>query len=267
MKTGSEGEERRVTGTEKWVLVAAICFTAASLALISYATWGLGINVPTCVPEAKAFDHGSITSLGNKNYEVHFLAKMWVFEPSRVRVPTGSTLDVYITSKDVTHGFQIVGTNVNLMGMPAVITNTRVHFEKPGLYAIVCHEYCGTGHQNMNGMIEVSNEATDISAEGLPSPEEGRKILDEKGCLACHSLDGSPGLGPTFKGLWGQIVEFTDGTTRKVDASFIKEVILHPEKFSVKGFQPVMPPLPLTDDEIQKIEDYLEGMRTNGTPK
>jgi len=266
MATDSVGKETRVNGPEKWVLVAATFFTTASLALIAYATWGLGINVPTCVPEAMAFDHGSITAHGNKSYEIHFLAKMWAFEPSRVRVPTGSTLDIYLTSKDVTHGFQIVGTNVNLMGMPAVIANARVHFDKPGLYAIVCHEYCGTGHQNMNGMIEVSDQATDISAEGLPSPEAARKLLEDNGCLACHSLDGSPGLGPTFKGLWGQTVELTDGTTRKVDASFTRDVILHPDNYPVKGFQPLMPVLPLTEDQIGLIEDFLKGMSTNGTP-
>ncbi|MGA8368168.1 MAG: c-type cytochrome [Candidatus Acidiferrales bacterium] len=248
------------------MIEAAIFFTAACLALIAYATWGLGINVPTCVPEAKAFDHGSITKHGNKNYEIHFLAKMWAFEPSRVRVPVGSTLDVYVTSKDVTHGFQIAGTDVNMMAEPAVITYARVHFEKPGAYAFICHEYCGAGHQNMSGMIEVSDQATDISAEGLPSPEAGRKILEEKGCLACHSVDGSPGVGPTFQGLWGQTVELSDGTTRKVDASFVREMILDPGKNPVKGFQPVMPQLPVTQDEIERIEDYLQTLNTNGTP-
>jgi cytochrome c oxidase subunit II len=267
MAVNSEGQETRVNSTEKRVIAGAIFFTAASLAMIAYATWGLGINVPTCVPDAKAFDHGSIATHGDKNYEVHFLAKMWAFEPSRVRVPTGSSLDLYLTSKDVTHGFQIVGTNVNLMGMPAAIANARVHFDKPGLYAIVCHEYCGTGHQNMNAVIEVSDQATDISAEGLGSADAARQILDENGCLACHSLDGSDGLGPTFKGLWGKTVEFTDGTKRKVDADFTRDAILHPDKYSVKGYQPVMPVLPLTDVQIELIEDFLKGMSANGTAK
>jgi cytochrome c oxidase subunit II len=267
MATDSEGKETQVNVTEKWVVLAAIFFTAASLALIAYATWGLGISVPTCVPQAKAFDRGSITKLGNKAYEIHFLAKMWGFEPSRVRVPTGSTLDVYVTSRDVIHGFQILGTDVNLMAEPAVISNARVDFEKPGKYAIVCHEYCGAGHQNMNGMIEVSDQVADISAEGLPSPEVGRSLLEQNGCLACHSLDGSPGLGPTFKGLWGQTTELTDGTTRKVDAAFIREKILDPSKYPIKGFEQIMPHTPLTDDQIEQMVDYLEDISRNGTPK
>jgi cytochrome c oxidase subunit II len=262
----SESKETRVAGTEKWVLAAAILFTAASLALIAFATWGLGINVPTCVPEAKTFDRGSVMSHGNGNYEVHILAKMWGFEPSRVRVPTGSTLDLYLTSKDVIHGFEIAGTDVNLMAVPGVISNARVHFDKPGLYRFVCHEYCGVGHQNMNGTIEVSSQATGISAEGLPAAAAAN-ILDTKGCTVCHSLDGSIGVGPTFKGLWGQTAQLTDGTTRTVDAAFIRERILHPEKNQVQGFPPVMPQIPVTEEEIQQIVKAIEDLRTGGAPK
>lgn len=253
--------ETRIDPIEKRVILIGILFTAASLGLIAYATWGLGINVPTCVPQAKLFERGSIAKHGEKSYEIHFLAEMWTFEPKRVRVPAGSTLDIYVTSKDVTHGFQIQGTNVNLMVVPGVVTNARVHIDKPGVYAVLCHEYCGLAHENMNAVLEVSDKVTDISAEGLPSREAGRKILEDKGCLACHSLDGSPGVGPSLKGIWGQRVQLEDGTTRIVDAAFVKEKIRNPEKNVMKGFPAVMPALPLTDEEIDQIENYLEDMK------
>jgi cytochrome c oxidase subunit II len=250
-----------INPAEKRALSLAVLFIAASLGLIAYATWGLGITVPSCIPESKIFHHGTITKHADKTYEVHFLSKMWGFEPNKVQVPTGSTLDVYVTSKDVIHGFQILNTNVNLMAVPAVITYARVHLAKPGIYAIVCHEYCGTGHQNMSGAIEVSDQFTDISAEGLEAQETGRKILEDKSCLACHSLDGSPGVGPTFKGMWGQTTEFVDGTKRIVDAPYVREKILNPEKNTVKGFAPLMPRIPVGEDEIKQIEDLLEELK------
>ena len=251
----------RVDRTEKRVIWIAILFIAASLGLIAYATWGLGISVPTCVPASKAFERGSVAKLGEKHYEIHFLAEMWTFEPKRVLVPAGSTLEIYVTSKDVTHGFQIQDTNVNLMAEPGVVTNAQVRITKPGVYPIICHEYCGVAHENMNAVLEVSRGAADISAEGLPSTEAGRKVMEAKGCLACHSLDGSPGVGPSFKGVWGQKVELADGTTRVVDAAFVTEKILHPEQNTVKGFSPVMPKLPLTKEEIDEIENFLEDMK------
>ena len=262
MATVTANGNWNVNTTEKRVLLGAILFVAASLGLIAYATWGLGVTVPTCLPSSAGFEKGSITKHDGKNYEVHFLAKMWAFEPSRVRVPKGSTVEVFIASKDVQHGFQILGTNVNLMVVPGAVVNGRVHFERPGAYAIVCHEYCGAGHQNMSAAIEVSEEATDISAEGLPETESaGRKILEGNGCLACHSVDGSAGVGPTFKGLWGTTAQLTDGSAHRLDAEFVRELILHPDKNVVKGYPPVMPTLPLSDEEIRQIEEYLKGLK------
>jgi len=262
MAKGFASDNTRVNTTEKGVFLGATLFIGASLALIAYATWGLGINVPACVPASKGFEQASVTRHEGRNYEIHYVSRMWAFEPSVVRVPTGSTLDLYVVTKDVTHGLQIAGTNVNLMLVPGAIANGRVHFEKPGTYTIVCHEYCGTAHQSMFGRIEVSDQVKEISAEGLPTAESpGKQILEEKGCLACHSVDGSPGVGPTLKGSWGTTTELTDGNTRTMDAAFLREKILHPSKNVVKGYQPLMPELPLTEEEIKQIEEYLKDLK------
>lgn len=245
---------------EKRAFLLAVASVAASLALIAYATWGMGINVPTCIPlGSKPFEQASVTKHEGKNYEVHYVARMWAFEPSVLRVPTGSTLDIYAVTRDVTHGFLIAGTNVNLMLVPGAVANGRVHFDKPGIYTVVCHEYCGRNHQNMNARIEVSDQIADYSVEGLPAAE-GLKLLDAKGCLACHSVDGSAGVGPTFKGAWGSQVRLTDGSTRTLDDALFLQKVRHPDAITVKDYPPVMPVLPLTDDEIAKIEAYLEGL-------
>jgi cytochrome c oxidase subunit 2 len=246
---------------EKRALMGAVGAVAVSLALIAYATWGMGVNVPTCLPlGSKPFDQASVTKHDGKNYEVHYIARMWAFEPSVLRVPTGSTLDIYAVTRDVTHGLLIAGTNVNLMVVPGAVANARVHFSKPGIYTIVCHEYCGRNHQNMNARIEVSDQIADYSVEGLPA-SEGVKLMDAKGCLACHSVDGSAGVGPTFKGAWGAPVTLADGSVRKLDSALFLEKIHHPDAITVKDFPPVMPDIPLTDDEITQIEAYLEGLK------
>jgi|SRR5579871_2900512 len=257
----SNNPSAAVNSTEKRVFFGAIFFTAISLCLISYATFGLGITVPTCLPNGAALDKGAIIKHSGRNYEVHFLAKMWAFEPSRVRIPTGSTLEIFTTSKDVTHGLQINGTNVNLMVEPGVINTARIHFSKPGIFPIVCHEFCGTAHQNMNAVIEVTDTAEDISAEGIPDEGGGRDVADQRGCLACHSTDGTSSVGPTFKGLWGSTVTLADGSTRIVDENFVKSMILHPSATPVKGFEPVMPEFQLNDMEIEELVQYLKELK------
>ncbi len=246
---------------EKRALMGAVAFVAASLGLIAYATWGLGISVPTCIPlGTKPYDQASVTKHDGNNYEVHFVTRMWAFEPNVLRVPTGSTLDIYAVTKDVTHGLEIAGTNVNLMVVPGAVANGRVHFSKPGIYTVVCHEFCGKGHQNMNARIEVSDQITDYSVEGIPT-SPGLQLLDAKGCLACHTVDGSARIGPTFKGAWGSKLSLADGSAHALDAAFFEQKIHNPSAETVAGYPPVMPPIPLTDDEIKQIEAYLEGLQ------
>ena len=241
--------------------MGAVAFVVVSLALTAYATWGLGINVPTCIPlGSKPFDQASVTKHDGNIFEVHYVTRMWAFEPSVLRIPTGSTLDIYAVSKDVTHGLEIAGTNVNLMVVPGAVANSRVHFDKPGIYSIVCHEFCGKGHQNMNARIEVSNGISDYSVEGLPT-SPGVKLLDAKGCMACHSIDGSAGVGPTFQGAWGTTLKMTDGSTRKFDSALFEEVIQHPATIVVDGYPPLMPEIQLTPDETKQIETYLEDLK------
>lgn len=253
---------------EKRVIGIALFVSAIHLGLIAFSAIRLGIHVPTCVTDVKPFESGKFFKQGPRRYEVHVVSKMWGFEPSRIVLPVGSTLDIFLVSKDVNHGFHIHGTNVNLMAVPLVVNNAQVKFNRPGLYPIVCHEYCGSGHQLMNATIEVLDGIEEARVEGLQSlevtsavPPAGRKHLETKGCLACHSLDGKPGVGPTFKGIWGRQESFTDGTSQVVDAPYIRESILEPNKKIVKGFSPVMPTLPVSESEIAEMIDYLKTLK------
>jgi cytochrome c oxidase subunit 2 len=186
-------------------------------------------------------------------------------------------VDFYLTSKDVTHGFHIDGTNVNLMAEPFVVNQAQAKFTRPGTYAVVCHEYCGAGHQAMNALVEVSASIQEGSAEGVPATTDGkvtlvsaeapsavhpgRKIMDAKGCIGCHSVDGAPGVGPTLKSIWGREVELSDGSSQSVDAAYIRESIVEPQKKLVKGFGPLMPKLPVTDAEIEQVTQYIQSLK------
>jgi cytochrome c oxidase subunit 2 len=120
-----------------------------------YNAFSRKIDVPSCVPFNKSFEHPSLKQVDDKTYELYMVAQMWSFTPDEIKVPAGSTIDLYLSSKDVVHGFNIVDKAVNLMAVPGAINKTTLHFDKPGVYRIVCHEYCGVGHQNMLGKILV----------------------------------------------------------------------------------------------------------------
>ena len=85
---------------------------------------------------------------------------MFSFLPNEIRVPAGRPVTFRMTSPDVVHGFQIVGTNGNAMVIPGYVSQFTTVFDEPGEYLIVCNEYCGLGHHFMQGKLIVTREGT-----------------------------------------------------------------------------------------------------------
>ncbi len=227
-----------------------------------------GIDLPGCVTNVAAFTKGEVIERAPKHYEIHYVARMWAFEPANIELPTGAEADIYLNSVDVNHGFQILGTNVNLMAVPGAVNYSHVKFKNPGKYSVVCHEYCGTGHHGMTTTILVSDNPTDIGESQTLTPqstalsldaEAGSKIVVSKGCTGCHSLDATrASVGPSFKGVWGKTEELSDGTKVVVDEAYVVESIRAPQAKIVKGFQPIMPLLPISDQELKQIVEFLK---------
>ncbi len=96
-----------------------------------------------------------VRELAPGEYEAYILAQTWVFQPNEVRIPAGSEITFYVTSKDVQHGFVIERTNLNMMVLPGQVSKATMTFEEPGTYNFICHEYCGVGHQTMYGRLIV----------------------------------------------------------------------------------------------------------------
>jgi len=134
--------------------------TGATLALfifsILYAR-GKYNDIPECLPYNKAYEEPKVVKLDEKTYQVYGVASMWQFQPSEIYIPKGSEVDFFLTSKDVVHGFNIAEKNVNMMAVYGNINKTTVKFDKPGIYYITCHEYCGVGHQNMQAQVIVND--------------------------------------------------------------------------------------------------------------
>jgi cytochrome c oxidase subunit II len=245
--------------SERVVLVAAGAVMTLFFAALVYAAAGLGLGVPTCVSDVAPFAGGRVIDKGNNRYEVHVVAKMWSFDPPEVRLPTGATVDLFVSAKDVTHGLYLEHTGVNLMAVPGSVNAATVTFEQPGTYAMLCHEYCGAGHQNMAGRFVIGAVApAAAAAAGSGGGGEGAALFAQKGCVACHTIDGTPGLGPTLKGVLGRREELADGGTITVDEAFIEQQIRTPNTRVVKGFQPIMPALPMTDAELRALVDYVK---------
>jgi cytochrome c oxidase subunit 2 len=183
----------------------------------------------------------------------------------KLYVPVGKPVKVNLVSLDVIHGFFLPAFRVKRDMVPGMKNFAWFVATRPGSYDLFCSLYCGTGHADMITTVEALPEAQFTAwLQQRPGEEHpGKELLEKHGCLGCHSLDGTPKLGPTLKGIWGRKeVILTNGAERTitVDEPYLRRSILEPNADIVKGFQPIMPSFKgvLTEDEVRQIIDFLK---------
>jgi|GEM_PF-869968 len=105
-----------------------------------------------------------------------------------------------------------------------------------------------------------------ITASGGALVPVGERLYKMKGCMACHSIDGTRFIGPSLKGVFGQrITVVTDGKPRQitVDEAYLRKSILDPNADIVSGFKPLMPSQAgiVDDSEISALIEYIKSLR------
>ncbi len=213
----------------------------------------------------------------------------WTFEyengkqDSVLRVPLRKPVKLLITSEDVLHSLYIPAYRIKEDAVPGRQTYLWFQPDETGSYDLFCTEYCGVAHARMTTKVEVMNLADfnawyggrEAAAAGKeqhaaasePSePESGAELVREKGCISCHSIDGTPSVGPTFKGMFGKketVINTGKERSVVVDEAFIRQTLLNPELDRVKGYPPIMPSQQgqLTNKEIDRIVAYIKNLK------
>lgn len=185
--------------------------------------------------------------------------------------PPGHPTKLVITSKDVLHSFFVPAFRVKMDAVPGRYTTLWFEPTEPGTYQIFCTEYCGTGHSDMLGKVIVHDTMESFEEamggaerpEDMPLAEWGKQLYDKLACGACHSLDGSKKVGPSFKGSWGTERKLADGATATMDDNYIRESLMDPQAKVVAGFAPSMPTFKgqLSDDDIAAIIEFIKAQK------
>jgi cytochrome c oxidase subunit 2 len=194
--------------------------------------------------------------------EVTANARMWSFnfryENGRVSdklyVPVDTAIIIKLNALDVLHSFYVPAFRIKEDMVPG-LTGNRTWFEatKTGTYTIFCTEYCGLQHSYMLSEVVVMEpeefrewyEDPDAMTPEITEDTNlallGRQIVERNGCIACHSLDGSNLVGPSFAGRFGETVTVsTDGQERQLvyNEDYVKRSIYEPEYDISSGFRP-----------------------------
>jgi cytochrome c oxidase subunit 2 len=203
---------------------------------------------------------------------------VWVFENptngvktiNELFVPKGVPVKLVMSSEDVLHSFYVPNFRVKKDVLPNKYTNIWFEATKAGVFQIFCTEFCGDGHSDMLATLTVL-EPEDYekwlskagSTDDVPLLELGEKLYESKGCNACHSIDGSAKVGPSWFALYAKPRDVASGKSVTADDNYIRESIVNPGKEVVKGYQNVMPSYSglLTDREINAIIEYIKTLK------
>jgi cytochrome c oxidase subunit II len=208
-------------------------------------------------------------------------AKMWKWsfeyegnkQSDTLYVPINKPIKLTLKSLDVIHGMFIPSFRIKQDVVPGRPNFVWFIPQELGEYNIMCSAYCGVLHSSMLAVIKVVpqkdfNSWVGALAVNTPTTlNPGLDILQKNGCVACHSLDGTKIVGPTFKALYGATIDvITDGTTHKVkaDDQYLKSSITDPDKDIVVGYNKGLMKSyksTLKEADITKIIDYLKTLK------
>jgi cytochrome c oxidase subunit 2 len=87
---------------------------------------------------------------------IHVTAKKFEYTPATIELKVGEPVVLELTALDRRHGFRSADLNIDVVIEPG--TPTRVHLvpDKPGRFEFHCSVFCGSGHEDMTGVIVVS---------------------------------------------------------------------------------------------------------------
>jgi len=238
----------------------------------------------------------------NDAYVINVRGYKWAWEFSYpngatttdLLLPENTPVKLVLSSDDVLHSFFVPAFRLKQDVVPGRFTEVFFETKDPGTYRMFCTEYCGTQHSVMGTKVQLEDDqetpVTDENGdpvlqnlvkvmpfkefqeavkkagnpyEGLEPVAAGQLVYQSKGCMGCHSIDGSKLVGPSFKGLWGAERKFADGSSEVADENYVRNSILNPKGQVVAGYNPVMPTYQgkLSDQEIQYVIAYFKTLK------
>lgn len=116
-----------------------------------------------------------------------------------------------------------------------------------------------------------SGEELGGPSTGTPQPvaidqeaaARGQVLAESTGCLQCHTVDGTPGSGPTWRGLAGSSRPLASDESVTADDAYLFASIVDPAAQIVAGFEAIMPPdygETLTEAEVEDMVEYIKSL-------
>ncbi|MCE2436997.1 MAG: cytochrome c oxidase subunit II [Pseudomonadales bacterium] len=212
-------------------------------------------------------------AFGLNDDDPHAQDDILIQKGSGLHVPINQRTKILLRSKDVLHDFWVPEIRAKMDAVPGMVTYFWFDPPRLGEYEVLCAELCGQGHYRMRSFMTVDSRAdysswldaqltwAEVKAGVKPLDPlvlKGRDLAQTSGCFACHSLDGTEVVGPTWKGLWGRTVEFTDGTSMVVDENYLRKSNTDPGIQVVAGYTPTMIPYEFSEEDMSALLEFMK---------
>lgn len=187
-------------------------------------------------------------------------------------LPVNEQVLLKLRSLDVIHSFWVPEFRIKQDVLPGnLVRELRITPSEEGDYTVRCAEICGREHAYMTAPVVVVSESefADWVAQKLASVsddpvESGRALVEEFGCVACHSVDGTPKVGPTWLGTFGKEETLDDGSTVMVNEEYLYNSIRNPGDQIVEGFVNAMPAAiadSMTDEQVADVIEFIKSLK------
>lgn len=190
---------------------------------------------------------------------------------NEVHIPAGRPVRLTLRSDDVIHSFWAPALAGKLDLVPGRDNRLVIEADEPGVYRARCAEFCGAQHALM--AMEVIAHPQDEFDDWLthqaepaaaPDPADARALagldtFQADTCASCHTIRGTDADGELGPDLTHLADRRTIGAlTLPNDRTHLRDWVQDPQnaKFGAK-----MPPSELTDEELDDVVAYLEGLR------
>ncbi|MGA2082940.1 MAG: cytochrome c oxidase subunit II [Holophaga sp.] len=198
-------------------------------------------------------------------------------------VPIGRPMKLEVQSLDVIHGFFVPAFRLKIDAVPGRTNSAWFRPIVTGTYDIQCTVICGVDHSLMLSHVVVvpedafrrwyfgDEDAPPPAPEPAPAPVKAAlpgeppamALLRSHSCLDCHSTDGSVGVGPTLRGLFGQRVDVVEGNRTRtvvVDENHLRRSFQSPRTLRLKGYPDAMPAVTLDPRDREAIVAFIKNL-------
>jgi cytochrome c oxidase subunit 2 len=243
-------------------------WTPATFFLFLFIFWWAAAN------QLGALDHPK------DNLDIHVVAKQWMWkveQPNGVReineihAPIETPVRLVMTSQDVIHSMFLPALRIKQDVLPDRTTYLWFTAHKPGIYHLLCAEFCGTEHSRMTGRLVLMTQPdyarwsrSQQPSQGLAA--QGEELFRSLGCSGCHGPNSSV-HAPDLSGVYGHQVHLSDGRVVTADEAYLRDSILEPGKDIVAGYEPLMPSFAGTvgNDDLVKLLSYIKSLAAQTT--